>query len=345
MTLFRQLVPRPRAAGSPRRKPGGYDPSPVWMLAAIAAALLPAGVAAQAVVPVEGLVLLEGGGAIEGALVELEGLTPTMTDPLGAFRFEDVPAGPRRIRVTAFGYLTRTDTVDIRADQPLRVVLDAAPFRLDSLIVSARRMELQGRVRDPEREVDVVGAEIWTGFGEATESGGAGRFEVEAWEGVPVRILVRAFRYLPLDTVVNPGGERITLVLEEDPLVARMLSVEVERLDERAGGRMAVGMRPLGREELDRWRGAPLDEVLRFEFPRRSRRVRCVVLDEQALMPMAAEGVLLTLPAREVERMEFLFDGAMLRIYTANFMRRMLGRGLELRQPVYVDQSRPPFCA
>ena len=315
------------------------------MLAALVATLLPVGAAGQTGVPVEGLVVLEGGGAIEGALVELDGLPPTVTDPLGGFRFESVPTGPRRIRVTAFGYLTRTDTVDIGPDRPLRLVLDAAPFRLDSLIVSARRTGLQGRVRDPEREVDVVGAEVWTGFGEATESGGGGRFEVEAWEGIPVRVLVRAFRYLPLDTLVTPGGERVTLALEEDPLVARMLAVEMDRLDQRAGGRRAVGMRPLEREELERWRGAPLDEVLRFEFPRRSRRVRCVVLDERALTPMAAEGVLLTLPAREVERMEFLFDGAMLRIYTADFMRRMLGGGMELRRPVYVDQSRPTFCA
>jgi len=307
--------------------------------------LLPAGAAGQIGVPVEGLVVLEGGAGVEGALVELDGLPPTVTDPLGGFRFEDVPTGLRRIRVTAFGYVSRTDTVDIRPDRPLRVVLDAAPFRLDSLIVSARRTELQGRVRDPDRELDVVGAEIWTGFGETTEAGGGGRFEVEAWEGVPIRVLVRAFRYLPLDTLVTPGAGRVTLRVTEDPLVARMLAVEVERLDDRAGGRRAIGMRPLGREELDRWSGAPLDEVLRFEFPRRSRRLRCVVLDERALTPMAAEGVLLTLPAREVERMEFLFDGAMLRIYTATFMSRMLGGGIELRQPVYVDQANPPFCA
>ncbi len=345
MALARHLCPRVCDPEDLPRCLAGRGGARRWGLAALVAVILPSGAAGQVGVPVEGLVVLEGGAAVEGALVELDGLPPTVTDPLGGFRFEDVPTGPRRIRVTAFGYVSRTDTVDIRGDRPLRVVLDPAPFRLDSLIVSARRTELQGRVRDPDREVDVVGAEIWTGFGEVTESGGGGRFEVEAWEGVPIRVLVRAFRYLPLDTLVTPGSGRVTLRLTEDPLVARMLAVEVERLDDRAGGRRAVGMRPLGREELDRWRGAPLDEVLRFEFPRRSRRLRCVVLDERALTPMNAEGVLLTLTAREVERMEFLFDGAMLRIYTATFMRRMLGGGIELRTPVYVDQARPPFCA
>ena len=315
-------------------------------LVAGASILGPVGASAQAGVPVDGVVVFEGGAVVEGALVELDGFPPTVTDPLGAFRIEGVPPGLRRIRVTAFGYVTRTDTVDIRADRPLRVVLEAAPFRLDSLIVSARRTELHGRIRDPVREIDVVGAEVWTGFGEATESGSGGRFEVESWEGVPLRVLVRAFRYLPLDTVVPAARDgRVELRLVEDPLVARMLEVEARRLHDRAGGRRAVGMRPLTRDELDRWGGETLGEVLRFEYPSRYRRVRCVVLDERALTPMTAEGVLLTLPAWEVERMEFLFDGAMLRIYTDSFMQRMLGGGLSLRTPVYVDQARPPFCA
>ena len=104
-------------------------------------------------------------------------------------------------------------------------------------------------------------------------------------------------------------------------------------------------MPPLDRDEVARWRGAPLDEVLRLEYPAQARRVRCVVVDEWAMTPLQAEGFLTTTPAWEVERMEFLFRGAMFRIYTRDFMRRMLGGGVRLAAPVYVDMADPPFCA
>jgi hypothetical protein len=45
-----------------------------------------------------------------------------------------------------------------------------------------------------------------------------------------------------------------------------------------------------------------------------------------------------------VERMEFLFGGAMLRIHTREFIRTMLGAGIDLRPPVFVDMASPPFC-
>jgi hypothetical protein len=34
----------------------------------------------------------------------------------------------------------------------------------------------------------------------------------------------------------------------------------------------------------------------------------------------------------------------MLRINTREFMRTMLGGGIELAVPTYVDMARPPFC-
>jgi hypothetical protein len=51
-----------------------------------------------------------------------------------------------------------------------------------------------------------------------------------------------------------------------------------------------------------------------------------------------------TLFPGEVHRVESLFDGAMVRVYTRDFMRRMLSGAVELRRPVYVAMARPPLC-
>ncbi len=123
-----------------------------------------------------------------------------------------------------------------------------------------------------------------------------------------------------------------------------MIATEVERIEKRAGGRLAITMRPLDRDDLLSWDNATLLDVLRHEYPNRGRRVRCVLVDEELLLAGMAEGVLLTTLARDVERIEFLFDGAMLRVYTREFMRTMLGSGIELRRPTYVEWAEPPLC-
>jgi hypothetical protein len=193
----------------------------------------------------------------------------------------------------------------------------------------------------------VPGADILTSQGHSLRSGAGGRFDFEAWENVPIRVVALAFGYFAADTVLEPRREdgRFVLELIEDPVVSAMLGAAIRRLDARAGGRRTLTMPALERDEIVRWRGAALDEVLRLEYPGRARRIRCVVVDEWAMTPLQAEGFLTTTPAWEVERMEFLFDGAMLRIYTRDFMKEMLSGGVKLAAPAYVEMADPPFCA
>lgn len=316
------------------------------VLALAMTAGLPSIAVAQSTHTVTGRVGEVGGAPIAGALVELEGYRPAITTRRGSFSFDGVVPGMHTIRVTAFGYEDASELVVIQRDTTLAFSLAVAPFQFDSLIANAQQIRLRGNVRDAGRDRPVVGAEIFTDMGGATDSNAAGRFEVNAWAGVPVRVLVRAFGYLPLDSVVlGESGVNHSFPLREDPVVRQMLHAAVEQIEERAKGRIAVTMRPLDREKLLRWRGASLQEVLRGEFPTRVRRIQCVVVDEEALTPLGAEGVLATTPAWDVHRMEFLFRGAMLRIYTRDFMRTVLGRELSLNPPVYIDAASPPFCA
>jgi hypothetical protein len=45
-----------------------------------------------------------------------------------------------------------------------------------------------------------------------------------------------------------------------------------------------------------------------------------------------------------VHRVESLFDGGMVRIYTRDFMRKLLSGAVELRRPVFIGVVRPPLC-
>ncbi len=332
-----------------RRGRGGVAGATVrWALLAAGAGLaLAAGpVRAQQVV-LDGVVLDGNGDVVSAAVVELGTAAAILTDDEGQFRLEGIEPATYRLRIRAFGFDEHVETLDLRSDRTVTIVLRETAFELDTLVVGAGTVEVRGRVWDPVRDEDVPGAEIRTSQGEAVLSGAGGRFDFEAWENVPVRILVLAFGYLPVDTILEPtdGADRIDIALEEDPVITAMLGAALRRLDDRAGGRRAITIPPLERDDLTRWRGSALDEVLRLEYPVRSRRVICVVADEWPMSPLQAEGFLTTTPAWEIQRMEFLFGGRMLRVYTRDFMTRMLSGATQLGAPVFVASGGEPFCA
>ena len=281
---------------------------------------------------------------VENAIVTLEGHGPILTGPDGAFSFQSVEGGQRALRVQAFGYGTFSTSLRVTGDVTVTVELEIAPFMMDSLVVAPRQVEVGGRVRDPATDLLLRDVDVSTSLGEAVRTNGTGRFEVGGWEGVALLLQVRAFGYLPIDTVVAPGpDDRYDFFMEPDPVVARMIDVEIRRIEERAGGRRAITLRPLNRDDLLRRRGLTLLELLRTEYGGRVR-LGCVILDERSLTPSMADGVLRTMLAQDVERMEFLYRGRMLRIYTREFIRTMLGGGVELVAPTYVEWARPPLC-
>lgn len=301
--------------------------------------------ASQTTVVVEGRVVDPSGAGIANATVALDGIGFRLTDEDGAFRFGAVPPRSYTARVEGLGYESLAMVIEADRDLVLDIALSVAPLLLDSIVVESRTVEIEGRVWDPVRDAPVASAAIVSNQADPTRTSWGGRFKIKVGDGVPVRVIIRAFRYMPLDTVFVPRGDHTYhFDLEADPLIARMIDIEIARLDERAGGRRAVAMNPLNREDLERWRGATLLDVLKARFPSRWRRVRCVILNERDVgRPMLRPTLQITL-ADEVERMEFLFGGAMLRVYTKEFMRKMIGGGLELRRPVYSDMARPPLC-
>ena len=306
-------------------------------------------VLAQTGVVVQGRVFEAGGTAgIQNVVVELEGHGAVLTSADGSFRFERVEPGGYTLRVIAFGYAAESRFLAVDGDTTLTIPLEVAPVLLDPLVVQARVIDIEGRVRDPVKDFLLVDADVLTNQGRATRTDSHGRFRLEdILEEVPLRVGVRAFGYLPVDTILLPDEDESYLFdLVPDSLVERMIEVQVVRLEERAAGRRAAIMRPMNRERLLRWAGhSTLRDVLESEYRSYLGRIRCVFMDEEEINDGGRLlSVLGTTLPEEVERIEFLFRGAMLRIYTREFIQNMIARDIELRRPSYVSLGRLPFC-
>lgn len=312
----------------------------IGLLAILVLAIaIPSPMLAQTGVVVEGRVLEAGTTAgIQNAIVELVGHGATLTSAAGTFRFEGVDPRGYVFRVDAFGYASESRFLAVDGYTTVSVPLEIAPLPLDSLVVEPRAIDIKGRVRDPGRGLLLVDAEILTNQIPPTGTDDHGRFTLDdVFEDVPLRVIVRAFGYVPVDTILLPDEDESYLFeLVPDTVVERMIGVQVRRLEERAAGRRSALMRPMNRERLLRYAGhADLLTTLEFEYWRRIGRVGCVVLDEEQLLG-GATSLLWTMLPEELERIEFLFRGAMLRIYTREFMREMIAGGIELRRPSMV---------
>ncbi len=324
----------------------------------VLATVLPMPVLAQGVV-VQGRVFEFGSTTgIWNARVELEGHGATLTSLVGTFRFDDVEPGEYTLQVDAFGYASDTRILTVDGPMTVLVPLEIAPLPLDSLAVELRTIDIEGRVRDPERDLLLMDAEILTNQVEGTLTDAHGRFTLDdVLEHVPIRVIVRPFGYLTVDTILVPDedDERYLFEVEPDPWVEEMIEVQIGNLEERAAGIRAIGMPAMNRERLLRYAGThTLRDALEFEYgiPRLTR-VACVFVDEEWITwaddpdRVSLRLFLETTLPEELERTEFLFRGGMLRIYTREFMQEMFDLELELRTPVLfptLPGGSPPVC-
>ena len=288
------------------------------------------------------------GSGIENAIVALAGHGATLTSTDGLFFFDGVEPGEYTLRIEAFGYVSESLPLTVEGDRTVTIPLEIVPFMLDSLIVEPRAVDVDGHVRDGEKDLPVVDAEILTNRVPSTRTGVHGRFSLDdVWEGVPLLLSLRAFGYLPMDTILHPvdGHGPYDFGLAADPIAERMIELQIGRIVDRAGGRRAILMRPLERDRLLRRTGASLGDVLKSMYPRRHlQRVRCIFVDERLLSPRIDGDWVNSMSPGEVERVEFLYRGAIMRIYTRDFMKRMIAGEIELRHVTYVATPTGPFC-
>jgi hypothetical protein len=312
-------------------------------------AALPTCALAQTGSLVEGRVLdASAGTVVRNAIVDLADRGSTLTDVGGYFRFEDVPAGAYTLRVDAFGFAVETRALDVVADTTLVVSVRYQALVLDTVVVESRLIDISGRVFDPVRDMAVVDAEVFTNQVEGVITGPHGRFEVDGVRAdVPLRVVVQALGYVTLDTVFVPDADRrYQLDLRSDPRVEALIEVQSLRLHDRDSPTGTAMLRPMGRERALAYAGNhTVATMLEWEYGRRIGRVACTLVNEVQWVFDWQPYTLNQILPEDIQRIEFLFEGKMMRIYTREFMREMISRQVELRTPVYVERlGTDPVC-
>jgi hypothetical protein len=319
------------------------------VLAGLASACLPTLALAQTGSVVEGRVVdANAGAAVRNAIVDLASRGSTLTDEGGYFRFEDVPSGAYTLRVDAFGFAVETRAVDVVGDTSLVVLVRYQPLPLDAVVVESRLIDISGRVFDPARDMAVVDAEVFTNQVEGVITGPHGRFEVDdVRANVPLRVVVQALGYVTLDTVFVPDeDERYQLDLLPDPRVEALIEAQSLRLHDRDSPTGTAMLQPMSRERALEYAGNhTVATMLEWEYGRRINRVACTLVNEVQWLFDWKPSTLSQILPEDIQRIEFLFEGQMMRIYTREFMREMINRDVELRTPVFVERlGAEPVC-
>ena len=324
----------------------------VGLLTAVGLLLaLPLGASAQAGLTVLGRTYdADSDVSVTNAIVTLEGYGSTLTNDEGRFRFRGVAEGTYTLRIEAFGYESYTSSLAVTTDTTLELPLEIAPLPIDSIVVEARSVDFQGRVRDPVRDFYLVDAQILMRGRDPVWTDTHGRFDLDNLaEGVAVNLTIRAFGYLPIDTTFVPDdSDRYTFELTHDAFAQAMIDVQVRRIAEHAGGRAVFGRGVMDRADVLRYSGAhTASSMLEFELPARMlSRVICTFVDDRstdgagsAIAEEIAQATLHQMVPEEIERVELLqFGGVrnpplMLQIYTRSFIMEMATKNLPLRTP------------
>jgi hypothetical protein len=284
---------------------------------------------------------------VAGATVTLADRTGVLSDAAGRFRINNVPAGRYVLSVRALGYAPAELTLIVSRDTTVRVALQVSPVEVDPLQVQARQVRLRGVVRDRVSGLWLIDAEVTAGD-HKDRADPLGRFNLGQFpSGVPVRLQVRSFGYLPVALTMTPERDTSVVVeLESDPLMQRMITVQRERIDARSEGRRYGILPVLERAELIKNLDFSIAEIIQRRLgPVMSKRIACMIVDEKPFDWRAD----VLLPDR-VERVEFIQYPAtmrrtlMVRIYTRNFVRDLIAGHSELLEKERAITRLPTQC-
>ncbi len=308
----------------------------------LAAALAPAPTSAQSIT-LRGRVVERGGGPVEDAEIVFGGRR-TLSGDDGRFSIAGLEPGSGTLSVRAPGYAPRDVAVELRRDTSLLVELEPVPFELDTLRAEARRVTLKGKVSGSDTGEGLIDAEVWV-EGKRTYTNVAGGFRVRRFPaGVPIRVEVRALEYLPEVRELEVSGDTsVAFVLEPDRVARRMMRQQVRRLADRAHPYGSVSKPALDRDVLSRFGNRTVLRLVQERWGAHYR-PRCVIIDDVPSENPVDELDLYM--AYEMERVEALFGGGMLRIYSREYVARMTAGDVKLRRPVYAETfpGKKPLC-
>lgn len=278
---------------------------------------------------------------IGGATIILSGRSPFVSNQKGQFRFEDVPAGIHTLRVQAMGYRFQDVSLTILADTEIVVEMDVDPIRLDSLLVEAGFIDIRGIVVDAETGARIPKARVRAGRAPETFATSRGSFRVKNLpRGYSIPILVDAFKYLPVRiALITDQDTTLTIPMEGDPVSIRFFEHTLNELEIRSRG-VGLSRTQLNRRYVQMTPGHSVYQVLKRRL-RGDFSSHCIFVDETKY-PFAE--ILETFQAGEVERIEIFGRGAMIRVYTQDFVARQFGRADQLPGILYAPAYGKPVC-
>ena len=278
---------------------------------------------------------------ITGAAVSVAGVGDFYSNALGQFRFAGVPAGTRLLTVRALGYAERRLQLELQKDTALVIALAVDPLLMDSLRVGTRFIEVSGRLIERATGRFVIDAAVLATPNRNVRTNKAGAFRFRRVPAsVPLQIQVTAFSYEPvLVSFVPERDTTIALELAADTMVQRLIGEQYVRLEQRM--KRGIGeVFSVPRTQLLQREWGSLAEalawIIKYAPYSPAKQTVCVYVDER-LIGGSPAGMLLP---EEVERVEYHFDGAMLRIYTRRFMARMVSGAVKLGIPSYTEVPR-----
>jgi len=293
---------------------------------------------------VQGRVVDRGtGDAIVGASIDLLGVAHIVTGENGAFRFPRVALGRHTLDIDMIGYQTRRIDLPLLGDTTLIIELDSDPIRMDTLDVRTRRVTIRGRVVDGETGVGLFDADVFASGDRSTRTNSAGGFRLRGVPtGQPVGVLVRVLGFLPGQTeFIIDNDTTLHFALEPDRVAQRMIAAQVMKLETRSN---AVGFSKseIARVELLRKANWAVDDVVKTQLGIYAGRVQCVLIDDQ-LRPDGMAMLQTYLPD-QLERIEIIDRGAMIRVYTRDFIQRMMGNRVTLAPIVLIRTPGGIIC-
>ena len=284
---------------------------------------------------VSGRIVQEGDGTgVPGATVRLSGGLVRISGPEGEFRFARVPEGAHTLTVEAMGYRSRQLPLVVRSDTILLVELEVDPVRVDSILVRGRTVTVKGRVVDEVTGRPIPGAWIQTDLFSEVYSRDDGSFRLRRVpRGYPVTATIGAYRYLPRSrTFIAHRDTTLVIGMSPDSLAIRLFEVAEDQMQIRTRG-VNLSQFPLTRDFIERRIFRTVPELIRLKTGGRPISEKCLFIDE-VKQPFVE--ILDTYLPSEIERIEIFGRGAMVRIYTQDFVAKNLTRVDELPSIIYV---------
>jgi hypothetical protein len=278
-----------------------------------------------------------------------------ITNARGEFFFSMPRAGRRDVTITMLGYKQLKTSVTVRADTTVQFELEVEAVQLGELVVRKTKYTLRGEVRDTADQ-PVVDADVNIGRDKATRTNLVGRFKVG---GLPtedsVIVHVSALGLMPQVARIRPERDTtLRLVMKRDPIGHRMMTLQVERLEERLNG-TGASVRRFDHEEIMRQAGPTIYDIVIRHLSARQRLptpssinlrpepvIPCLFIDERRAMFGLEE--LMHLVPETVERIELIDRGTMVRVYTRRYIQQMIRRRANPAAIVIAKGTGQPIC-